>query len=1023
MAGTQLRLAGTTAQFAPVIKRAVGTLSDGRTVTLMIDTNQASSGATDVTGVAKIYLSLSSDASRTAFTTPVALTPAVAPASATRYAVASLAVASDNTTWVAWQGVDNALYVSKWTYSAGVFTFVSTATVVAAGAITNRFRTIDIDCAGTTPMIMAYEAFDATGSGSWHRVYGLKSDNVTWLRAVSITALPNGTFIKVGSEDASIAARGDGVVANVIRFVIYGTKTGTSTDPGDLVREYSWNYTSAAADAATIAGTWYTTANAKNASGTRRGLLFTINNTIWMWAGVYGTSSPRFHAAKLTTGVYTAPVLNFAGYVSTVALSNYFKIDTTSNIRTAWSATYKDNRLSFAFASIGAAASPRIVREIVFTFASQSNVTAKPTIDSVPRPLDAAQYLEGGPIGVYGGDNRRNTVNLKTYNYLVLYGAAGNAVASSGLTRRFRFVAEDTFEAPVVISPVSNAVVASNYPTYRVRVDNLNYTPNLYGKIEIQASQDPAFLVGNKSIIQDDSAFQYFGSKDGLSGSGKQVAIPTVTSAQALTSGTWYWRARIVSDKDTPGAWSVTASYAGVFSVSHPPTPLPISPMSGKVLGEGGADAVFQWRFTDPEPTDTQSAYRVIVTNDAGVGVPVDTGWVVSSANQHTITYTAPYYEIPQIWNVQLKDVDGIAGPVSASNDFIMGYKPVVDILTPADASTVTTAAPTITWSYSSAGARLQRAYRIVIVATSGPLTGTTIADTLWKTSAATSHAFTSNILAEGINYSITITVQDAAGLTGTDTVNVLTDWIPPTIAAPTVTVDTFKASIAWTDSVKDTDWISWRVYRRYMKPAAVELDTDNTANTWVLIYEATDDLTSYIYDDYLAPLNKTVQYAVVQLADRFGSLVESDIGVNYVTITMTSERYFFVPQIPVGSIASFEASSITGDQFTRDIESETLHVVGRGRQVQIGDDLGYSGSLTIKLRNPSTSRLNREFLERISYENNSVWIKSPFGDVILVALSNVQTNRLAGFGKGDIVDLAVGYTEIITPDEITRVE
>jgi hypothetical protein len=1020
MSSTQLRLAGTTAQFAPVIKRAVGTLSDGRTVTLMIDTNLAASGATDVTGVAKIYLSLSTDASRTAFTTPVALTPAVAPASSTRYAVASMTIATDNSVWVAWQGVDNALYVTKWTYSAGVFTFVSTATVVAAGAIVNRFRSIDIDVATNTPLIATYECNASDGNGAFHRVYALKSDNVTWIRAVTLTALSTGAFTKAGSEDISIAARGDGVVSNVVNFLLYGTKTATTTDLGDLLRHSSFNISAGAADSATTVGTWSSNLNAKNASGTRRALLFTLSSTIWLCAGVYGTTSPRFFATKLTTGLYGAPSWNYAGYVSTVALSNYFKIDPSYNVRTAWTATYKDNRLSFGFASIGAGSSPRMVREVLFTWATLASASAKPTIDSVPRPLDAGQYFDGGPIGVYGGDNRRTAASLKTYNYLLLYGRSGNTISSSAFVRQYRFVAEDTFEAPVLISPAQDAVEASNRPTYRVRVDNLNFTPNLYGKIEVQASQDPTFAVGNKSIIQPDSAFQYFGSKDGLSGSGKQVAIPTTTPAQSLTSGTWYWRARIVSDKDTPGIWT-TSFPTGTFSVSHPPTPIPISPVSGQVMGELGADVTFQWRFTDPEPTDSQSAYRVLISNDSGVGVPLDTGWVTSSAKQFTNTYTATYFEIPQVWTVQLKDADGIAGPVSNPVDFIVGYKPVVDIVTPADASTVTTAAPTITWTYSSAGSRAQRAYRIVVTATSGPLIGVDVADTLWQTSAATSHAFTTNILEEGVNYAIFLQVQDANGLTGTDSVAVLTDWIDPLGGNITATVDTFKVRVTWTDVNKDTDWISWRVYRKYMVPAAVELDTDNTANTWVLVYETTDDLTAYTYDDYQTPLNRPVQYVVVQLVDRFGSLLESLISLGNVTVTMTSDRYFFVPQVPVGSIASFEASSITGDQFTRDIESETLHVVGRGRQVQIGDDLGYSGTLTIKLRNPATSRLNREFLERISYENNAVWIKSPFGDVVLVALGNIGTSRQAGYGKGDIVDLSVPYTQIIEPDQITR--
>lgn len=1021
MSSAQLRLAGTTAQFAPVIKRSIGTLSDARTVSVMIDTNLAASGGTDVTGVAKIYLSLSTNTSRTAFTTPVALTPAVAPASATRYAVASLGVGSDDSIWLAWQGVDNALYATKWTYSAGVITFVSTTAVVAASAITNTFRSIDIDVATGTPIIATYEALTISSNGANHRVYVLKSDNVTWRRAVNLPALVTGEFVKSGSEDVTLAARGDGVVSNVVNFVLYGTKTSTSVDHGDLLRNYNFNISTGAADSGTNLGSWYTTLNVKNAAGTRRALLFTVSSTMWVFGGVYGTTSPRFFAAKLVSGTYSYPTWNYAGYVSTVALSNYFKVDVSSNVRTAWSATYKDNRLSFAFASIGAGASPRMVREIVFSWTNVATVSTKPTIDSVPRPLDAAQYFDGGPIGVYGGDNRRNQTGIKTYNYMVLYGRSGNTVSSSAFVRQFRFVAEDTFIAPVNISPVYNGVEATSSPTYRVRVDNLNYTPNLYGKIELQISQDSLFLVGNKSIIQPDSAFQYFGSKDGLTGSGKQVAIPTTLSAQRLTSGTWYWRARIVSDKDSPGEWSSGGS--NTFSVSHLPTPLPLSPTSGQILGELGTSVYFTWRFSDSDPLDTQSAYRVLISNQSGVGTPIDSGWVSSSSNQFAVTYGSGFLEIPQTWTVQLKDADGVAGPVSNPIDFLVGYKPVVAIVTPADASVVTTAVPTITWTYSSGGARVQRSYRIVITATTGPLTGTVVADTLWQNTDATSHSFLSNTLAEGFGYQIVITVQDEAGLTGTNTVNVTTDWIDPPTGDTDTTTDKFKVTVAWTSFGKDDDWISWRVYRRYLKPASLELDTDNTANAWVLLYETTEDLSDYTYYDYLAPLNKTIQYAVVQLVDRFGSLLESPIGNDYTTEYLDSERYFFVPQVPVGSIASFEATSITGDQFTRDIESETLHVVGRGRQVQIGDDLGYSGTLTIKLRNPATARLNREFLERISFENNSVWIKSPFGDVVLVALGNIATSRQAGYGPGDIVDLSVPYTQIIEPDQITRVE
>lgn len=1018
MSGSLLRYVGTTAQFAPVLKRSIGTLSTGRAVALFIDTNLAASAGSDVTGVAKIYLNLSVDASRTSFTipSPVMYTPAVPPASSTRYAVASMGIASDDSIWVAWQGTDNGLYVSKWSYNSTThaITFVSTATVVASGAVVNRFRAIDIDVAGTTPIILTYEANASDGNAAFHRAYALKSDNVTWIRMFSITALSSGQFIRNGSEDVSIAARGDGVVSNVVRYLIYGTKTATSTDIGDVVREYSFNISSGAADSATLLGSWFVSLNKDNAAGSRRAMLFTLSSTLYLLAGVYGTSSPRFFATKLTTGSYSQPVITYAGYVATVALSNYFKIDSSYNARTAWSATYKDNRLSFGFASLGPAGSPRIAREIVFSWATGSTPGAKPTIDSVPRPLDSNRYEDGGPIGVYGGDNKRVASGLKAYNFQVFYGRSGNTVSTSW-DRQVMFVAEDTFEAPVLVSPVSNGIEATNKPTYRVKVNNLNLTPNLYGKIELQVSMDSTFTTGVKSIIEDDSKFQYFGSKDGLANNTKTVTIPTLTISQSLSTGTWYWRARIVSDKDTPGAWTTY----GTFSVSHPPSALPISPAPNQILGNLGSSIYFAWKFSDTYGEDEQSQYRVVVSNDSGL-VSTDTGWVVSPAKQVGITFGSGFNEIPQRWTVQLRDQDGATGPESSPITFLLGYVPSVSIISPANASTVTTAAPTVTWSYSSAGNRLQRAYRVVATATSGPLAGEIVADTNWITSAATSHAFTTNIFSNGVDYEINLYVVDEGGLEADSTVSVDTDWIEPALAVMATAVDKFKVRVTWTNSAKDADWVAWRVYRRYMKVAASEMDLEGSGTSWVLVHETQDDITDYTFDDYLCPLNRTVDYVVVQLADRFGSLLESNITA-YSTVTMTNDRYFFVPEVPVGSIASFEASDITGDQFAREVEQETIHVIGRGRHVQIGDDLGYAGSYTIKLRNPSTARLNREFLEYLSSQGVKVYVKSPFGDVILVSLGSVKTERQGGFGSGDIVNLTVDYTEIIAPDETIR--
>jgi hypothetical protein len=121
------------------------------------------------------------------------------------------------------------------------------------------------------------------------------------------------------------------------------------------------------------------------------------------------------------------------------------------------------------------------------------------------------------------------------------------------------------------------------------------------------------------------------------------------------------------------------------------------------------------------------------------------------------------------------------------------------------------------------------------------------------------------------------------------------------------------------------------------------------------------------------------------------------------------------VPEVNIGGIASFQAAGVTGDNFTRDIEQETLHVIGRGRQMQVGDDLGVSGTFTIQLRNPTNARRDREFFELISGQYNKVYYKNPFGDVVLVALGVVSTTRQAGYGGyADFADLSVPYMQII---------
>jgi hypothetical protein len=649
------------------------------------------------------------------------------------------------------------------------------------------------------------------------------------------------------------------------------------------------------------------------------------------------------------------------------------------------------------------------------TWPNITSANAAATVDLVPRPTDTAYYGNGGPLAIYGGDNRGTDVTLKTYSFVAIYGPKGNTVSTSPSAQRvIRFVLEDVFDAPSLISPAS--VEPSSRPTYRVKVENVNLEPNLYGKIEVTVASDSTFTTNVKTIIQDDSQYQYFGSVDGLSGSNSQVAVATPGPTQALFQGTWYWRARVRSDKGTLGAWS--GNYT--FTVSHPPVALPIYPSPASTIPQNGGNSYsFAWARSDTDPNDTQTAYRVVIRRRDTMATIIDTGFVTSSLYTTTQSMNISalgLLESPLDWSVQLKDADGVTGPLSTPTQFTVGAAPTLTIVSPADASVVTTALPTVTWTFTGFGARAQRAYRVSIYDTSGGLGPDPVVTTGWLAGTVTTYTFSTQVLVNANPYQIVVDVQDDGGLVTTADSDVTTSWSAPALASGTAVTapDEFKIRIAWNNTSQDAQFVSYRVYRRYMKPSISAFDVYNTATTWYLLYETDAMLTNYTFDDYLAPLNKQVEYAVVQVADRFGSVIESNITTTY-PITLAGDRYYFVPEVNIGGIASFQAAGVTGDNFTRDIEQETLHVIGRGRQMQVGDDLGVSGTFTIQLRNPTNARRDREFFELISGQYNKVYYKNPFGDVVLVALGVVSTTRQAGYGGyADFSDLSVPYMQII---------
>lgn len=1236
MPSTTISNLGTTAANAPIIKRAVGTLADGSCVMMVPDTNITSLAGDDVTGTPKIRF-YKSDTTRTTWTLNFTWTPTTAAMSSTKPFVGSMVLGSDDRIGLAYQGTDNSLNFMVFTYSAGVWTAGTLQTVVAANAVTNRYRAIDIDFAGATdPAIIVFESKASAGPSAWTRVYIRNSDNTTWRKAYEDdhAGHPGGSLpIYPNSEDVSISWNTAGIVSNVGTLLVYYTQTMAYFDNGDVCKELSYNVSTGTDGSATVLGTW-PKFNQNIAAGARRGWVFKTTSNVWQVAFAVGSQRPSLQTCRLAHGAYSAPTVDSTVLgVGTVlvngvvrgVLAQAIQVDRSANAYTAIGCDYNDNRVMFGMvtSSLPAIGSSSLgagftLAAVVFRY-NDAVVTTASYIDTQSRPLDGYFSYGDMPIAVYGSGNNRNQSGDLKFNWLAFYGYAGTSTSSTKMNKA-RAIVDTFYDPPINTGPSVSS--PNDKPILQVRVQNTALYPNIKGKIQWNLAQDAAFTTDLRTVDEPDANYRYFGSTSNAVPAPFNISYTlSGVGSQKLYSGTWYMRSRVVSDLGQISVWSPTTS----FTVTHPPSALPVSPVVGSMNVFVAAGNTFSWQYNDTESTDAQTAYRLIIVRlDTGSTV-LDTGKVTSSVNSAAVALSSTLKDTQLQWSVSLWDTDNVQGPFSTPVHFMVGDAPTVVVTTPTDGATVTTATPSVVWTFTGGGTRTQKAYKVDVIqltvmdifsrtvssgfgtTTSGEVwtafggvssdfnvgsnvatiaqsavnvakevvlatdsvtsslqsvdlgtqalsaggiqfvglvsrfvdvnnyimarvifntdasigidlvtkvatvevgvgstltpythvagnyynfkfltlgqflaaklwpvgstepagwqvTATMLATVLpaggycgiysrqntgntngatthlidnynrynsdlpdvlsssgWVQSAATSFTFPSNVLTNGEYALVTVDVQDTQGMTGGSSSAIQTAWTAPADGGQAVVTDDYGATVSWTNGAIDINFISWRVYRQYMVPASTDLDDDNTANTWTLLYETFVNQSTYSYKDYLIPVNKSVKYVVVQVADRFGSVIESAAS-SYTTVTCTADRYFFVPTIPIGTIAAYEAGNVTDDSYTDEVESETLHIIGRGRQVQIGDDLGRAGTLTIQLRNPNGNRLDREFIQRLaSSKNLGVWMKTPFGDVKLVKFGNVGVKLIPGTGTTEMSDLTVPYTEVFSDPVVTR--
>lgn len=535
--------------------------------------------------------------------------------------------------------------------------------------------------------------------------------------------------------------------------------------------------------------------------------------------------------------------------------------------------------------------------------------------------------------------------------------------------------------APSGVTPVDLATVSTDFPLLGATMAALSEDRKQHA--EWQIATNNTFASNLKTITEN-------AADNRLSGSTTEL----VPSGSGLFQGLWYLRARSIDEFGNAGAYSTTQS----FTVTHKPVASPASPANDSTSVY--ATTTFNWIFSDPEPTDTQSAYQfVLERNDTGA-VLYDSGKVVSTVKSRSITTATTLKDVKMRWKVRVWDSDDVVGNYSAYQLFTLSDLPVVTITVPTNLQVVTTGAPTVTWTTDAQ--TTQASYRLIFKRISD---GVTILDTNTVSTSVKTYTASANILENLVDYSVTVTVTDTAGLQGSATRNFSTAYESPDPVSYTVDATNYDTLgymyIDWSAMQADGYFVQWNVYRR--KTGEQE---------WTLLAAYTDPGTTY-HRDWFATAGDGWEYAVTQSAGRSGVVLESVVNPTPDSNGADGTHYWLLN--PVDESNNLKVDNVSSDSFTDGYEEAELIVIGRGRKMNQGTRLGYDGSLVARFRddNDETARSKRNRLQQIKSAKASYFLRNPFGDLLLVSVGNLSIERLAGVGVSEYVDVTIPYKEV----------
>lgn len=560
----------------------------------------------------------------------------------------------------------------------------------------------------------------------------------------------------------------------------------------------------------------------------------------------------------------------------------------------------------------------------------------------------------------------------------------------------YTFTVPDDPEVPTTLVPTTGSTVDTNFPVIgATRVASVAGTPV---RLEFELATDSGFTTNTRQFSQPISA-------QGRAGPTTMV----VPDAYALVAGTWYLRARAVNGAGDVSSWASSVS----FTVSHPPTVTNLTPTDGKAFRYEADGYAAAWTFRSTSPDQAQSAYQVEVQDLSGVAV-IDTGKVETTIAAATIPVAIGYKAAAIRHRVRVWDSENTVGAYSDWSVFSLHDPATIDVTSPS--GTVTTPAPTVEWTVTPSTAGGQITYRVAITDEDAA----TVFDTGVVTDTADSFELpiTSGLQSDRA-YAATVTITDVLGLEVADSISFATDWLP--VAVPTFTVEasTFDSAgpvtvLIDTAEDLDADFLAWRIYTRRSGETA-----------WAQIGPDIDTSDAYVRVGLFEVLPNVAQdFAVVQVADRFGVSIESDYEP--VTLTPTGRAWWLIADaeriaggttlddVPISAVAALDSRrfvQIESDPHGRQIERVEIPIVGRGVKVEVGTDFGVTGELTLSLTDePGGESAVEQEAALVAMLTEVVTLRKPGG---VIARVNPHDVSFDPQGADDLVLVTLPYTEV----------